>query len=183
MPLFSHRNPEPASQPPPPAPEPTSQGRSGSIFRRSREEPAAPPNIPPAQQNSSSTPFGSIFGGRRSSIERDNASIASTNSGSVLHRGRNSPPNQDPTIRAARQKVFDAEHAERAADEALLQARSAVREARDHVKVLEREAEAESVLPLIKCMIETHSIISLLEPREQGPNKQSCKMSVSLLKG
>ena len=142
MPLFSHRNPEPANQPPPPAPEPTSQGRSGSIFRRSREEPA-PTNLPPAQQNSNTTPFGSIFGGRRSSIERDNASIASTSSGSVLHRGRNSPPNQDPTIRAARQKVFDAEHAERAADEALLQARTAVREARDHVKVLEREAAAE----------------------------------------
>ena len=146
MPLFGHRSSEPVNQPPPPAPEPTGNGRSGSIFRRSREEPAAPPpppNVPPAQQNPNNTPFGSIFGNRRSSVERDNASIASTNSGSVLHRGRNSPPNQDPAIRNARQKVFDAEHAERAADEALLQARAAVREARDHVKILEREAEAE----------------------------------------
>ena len=46
----------------------------------------------------------------------------------------------DPSIRAARQKVSDAEASEREADRALGQARAAVREAREHVKMLEREA-------------------------------------------
>ena len=40
----------------------------------------------------------------------------------------------------ARQKGSDAESSEREADRALGQARAAVREAREHVKMLEREA-------------------------------------------
>lgn len=51
----------------------------------------------------------------------------------------------DPTIAAARQKVSDAESFEREADHALNQARAAVREAREHVKILEREAVEECV--------------------------------------
>jgi len=46
----------------------------------------------------------------------------------------------DPTILAARQKVAEAEASEREADRALGQARLAVREAHEHVKMLEREA-------------------------------------------
>jgi CHAD domain-containing protein len=45
----------------------------------------------------------------------------------------------------ARDKVADAESAEQEADEALHAARVAVREARDHVKSLEREALEEYV--------------------------------------
>lgn len=44
---------------------------------------------------------------------------------------------------AARQKVSDAEESEKAADRALSQARNHVKEARDHVKFLEKEAEDE----------------------------------------
>jgi len=40
----------------------------------------------------------------------------------------------------ARQKVADAETAEREADRALNEARESVREAREHVRLLEREA-------------------------------------------
>ncbi|KAK0476731.1 hypothetical protein IW261DRAFT_1566806 [Armillaria novae-zelandiae] len=46
----------------------------------------------------------------------------------------------NPTILAARQKVKDASNAERDADLALSQARNSVKEAREHVKNLEREA-------------------------------------------
>jgi len=50
----------------------------------------------------------------------------------------------DPTITGARQKVSDAEAFEREADRALMQARGAVREAREHVRILEREALEEA---------------------------------------
>ena len=53
--------------------------------------------------------------------------------------------NEDPSITAARQRVTDAEAAERDADRALSQARVAVREAREGVKRLEREAAEELV--------------------------------------
>ncbi|MCJ1412282.1 hypothetical protein MMC19_006375 [Ptychographa xylographoides] len=50
---------------------------------------------------------------------------------------------EDPSISAARSRVATAEQAERDADRALQQARVAVREARDGVKRLEREAAEE----------------------------------------
>jgi hypothetical protein len=49
----------------------------------------------------------------------------------------------DKTISAARQKVAEAENAEKEADKALHNARVAVKAARDHVKILEREAAEE----------------------------------------
>lgn len=54
---------------------------------------------------------------------------------SLLHR-----QHEDPSIQAAREQVLRAEAAEREADKALMAARKAVKEARDHVKRLEREA-------------------------------------------
>ncbi|KAF9497979.1 hypothetical protein BDN71DRAFT_1386602, partial [Pleurotus eryngii] len=48
---------------------------------------------------------------------------------------------QDPTIRSARQNVSDAETAERDADLTSVQDRISVKEAREHVKVLEKGAE------------------------------------------
>lgn len=60
----------------------------------------------------------------------------------VLH-GNNGKFSNDPTIVAARQKVSDAEEAERQADRALIDARTAVREAKQHVKNLEKEVEEE----------------------------------------
>lgn len=68
---------------------------------------------------------------------------------SVLrNNGKNRFANE-PSILAARQKVADAEVAERDADAALAQARAAVKEARHHVQVLEREAEEEYVPVLL----------------------------------
>jgi len=46
----------------------------------------------------------------------------------------------DQTLLSTRAKVGEAEAAERSADAALYTARSAIREAKDHVKSLEREA-------------------------------------------
>lgn len=46
---------------------------------------------------------------------------------------------KDPSIVAARQKVADAQAAEKSADKALIDARSAVKEAVQHVKRLEKE--------------------------------------------
>lgn len=84
-----------------------------------------------------------LFGSRRRSNTpvRDghtNGTNTSPRRG-LLHRS-DAP---DSSIIAARERVMGAEAAERDADRALLQARAAVREARDHVKRLEREAAEE----------------------------------------
>jgi hypothetical protein len=50
---------------------------------------------------------------------------------------------EDPSIVGARERVLQAETAEREADRALMQAKASVREARNHVKLLEKEAEEE----------------------------------------
>ncbi|KAF2809415.1 uncharacterized protein BDZ99DRAFT_28307 [Mytilinidion resinicola] len=67
------------------------------------------------------------------------------NSGTgLLHR------HEDASIESAKQSLFRAEKAERNADEALNQAKIAVRNAREHVKRLEREAAEEARLAKIK---------------------------------
>ncbi|KAK7900798.1 hypothetical protein LTR67_003082 [Exophiala xenobiotica] len=58
--------------------------------------------------------------------------------------------NEDPSILDARQRIASAEAAERDADRALMQARTAVRDAKEHVKRLEREAAEEARLAKIK---------------------------------
>ncbi len=65
------------------------------------------------------------------------------------HHGlfRNKNP-EDPAISAARDRVFHAEEAERAADKALYASRLAVQDARNNVKELERDAKEEYVTPL-----------------------------------
>jgi hypothetical protein len=85
----------------------------------------------------------SIFGSRRRSTTpvRDgytNGTNTSPRRG-LLHRN----DAEDASIIAARERVMGAEAAEREADRALLQARAAVREAREHVRRLEREAAEE----------------------------------------
>jgi hypothetical protein len=69
-------------------------------------------------------------------------SVRSGSSGGFFSFGNHNNSN-DPTILAARQKVQDAEAAEKEADRALMAARAMVKEAKDHVKMLEREAEEE----------------------------------------
>jgi len=50
---------------------------------------------------------------------------------------------EESSIFAARQKVADAENAENVAGDALRQARNAVREAKEHIRMLEDEAREE----------------------------------------
>ncbi|KAK1222766.1 hypothetical protein PQX77_014375 [Marasmius sp. AFHP31] len=92
---------------------------------------------------------GGLFGsGRRSSSSdrssshspRGSGSVRSGGSGGFLGFGGNRSIGNDPSIMGARQKVEEAERAEREADQALNLARASVREARDHVKFLEKEA-------------------------------------------
>jgi len=68
-------------------------------------------------------------------------------SGGLLRRKQKS---EDPSIAAARERVLRAEQAERDADSALQRARNSVRDAREHVKRLESEVEAEAKAARIK---------------------------------
>lgn len=97
--------------------EPTRQRKSG-IFSRSRS----------SLTDTNNHNNGSSFFARRSPHSDDSTS-------SRVHK--------DPSIVAARQKVTDAQAAEKAADKALSGARTAVREAVQHVKNLEKEIQGE----------------------------------------
>ncbi|KAJ6498832.1 hypothetical protein C8R45DRAFT_980148 [Mycena sanguinolenta] len=153
MPLFKQQpnEPEPVAQP----------NRKGTLFSRRRSlspEPAPNNN----SNNNNTAQRRGIFGGRSSMDSNGNnntngngqvgrsGSIMSGNSarsgGSFFARGggANFDVHKDPTVMAARQKLTHAENAEAEADRALFQARAMVREAKDHVRVLEREAAAEA---------------------------------------
>ena len=81
---------------------------------------------------------------RNSETDAEKPSRRSSTSGSRRRGflpGRMS--SQDPTISVAREKVALAEKAEKEADKALLSAKKAVKAARDHVRVLEKEAAQE----------------------------------------
>jgi hypothetical protein len=82
-----------------------------------------------------------MFGRRHSFSPAENTTTTTTTTSSprygFLHR------HEDPSIVTARERVLGAEAAERDADRALMQARAAVREAREHIKRLEREAAEE----------------------------------------
>lgn len=56
----------------------------------------------------------------------------------------------DPSTRAAHERVLTAEAAEREAEKALQHSRNMVRDAKDHVKRLEREAAEEARLARMK---------------------------------
>lgn len=139
MPLFgTHREPTP-----PPQPEP----QSGGFFSRNKQ--TTPPSF---ATNDAPARHGSLFSRRRShSSERtsptNNDANSSRSGGGFFSLRRSSSGefsghtiSHDPSIVAARGKVSDAEAAEHQADQALNAARKAVREARDHVRILEREA-------------------------------------------
>ncbi|KAJ6587117.1 hypothetical protein DFH09DRAFT_910173 [Mycena vulgaris] len=148
MPLFKSH---PVQEPEPVVEHPT---RKGSIFARNRS--ISPEPVPPTTHNRG------FFSRRRSSddsslghhssgsdrINRGNSvrsgTASSTRSGGGFFAGRDTfNVHKDPTIVAARGKVTSAEKAEHDADRALLQARAMVREARDHVRILEKEAAEE----------------------------------------
>ncbi|KAF3386807.1 hypothetical protein F1880_001692 [Penicillium rolfsii] len=92
-----------------------------------------------------------LFGSRASHSSHSSyssgsgASLNNSRRHGLLHR-----THEDPSIIAAREQVLRAETAEREADKALIASRKAVKEARDHVKLLEREAAEEARLAKIK---------------------------------
>lgn len=85
---------------------------------------------------------GSIFNRSRSPLSETDSTNTARSRGSFFARHSVDGFNmhKDPSIIAARQRITDAESAEKAADRALHQAKQAVREAREHVKHIEREA-------------------------------------------
>ncbi|KAH8691458.1 hypothetical protein BGW36DRAFT_388367 [Talaromyces proteolyticus] len=103
------------------------------------------------QDTSPDSHRGRFFNSRRNESPATTASISNgsmKHSNSVLHRS--GFHREDPTIAAAREQVNLAEGAERAADKALVAARQAVKDAREHVKRLEKEAAEEARLAKIK---------------------------------
>ena len=167
MPLFSRNaEPEPARAPEPVYEQPPKKhGLFGS--RRSQEvaQPVQPvyeerpkkhglfgrrspsPSPSSSTRNTSST--------RRTSPDRDGgifrrSTDASSHRG-ILHRSfGNGNADLDPSIVHARERVMVAETAEKEADRALMAARESVREAREHVRRLELEAEEEARRAKIK---------------------------------
>ncbi len=71
--------------------------------------------------------------------------VGATNGVGHTHRHGFMRNGEDASITSARERVLQAEAAEREADRALVQSRAAVRNAREHVKHLEREAAEEQV--------------------------------------
>ncbi|KAK3342092.1 hypothetical protein B0T25DRAFT_586144 [Lasiosphaeria hispida] len=156
MPFFS-RNPEPVEQP---APQPINEerGKRHGLFGSRHQEPVNEPT--PVAQPVQEKRHG-LFGRRSPSPTPSNvtrntvSSDASTTSGhrsSILHRsfGNGSLSEVDPSIVQARERVMSAEAAERDADRALLAARESVRQASEHVRRLELEAEEEARRAKIK---------------------------------
>lgn len=118
-----------------------------------------PEPLPPSPSSRRRTLFGSRRSVDDSSTHRTDtyypdrstrSSPASTSSGGFFSRGRFSDTSSDrsfgwsskdeSSLLATRQKIADAENAESVADDALRQARKAVREAKQHIRILENEA-------------------------------------------
>jgi len=88
-----------------------------------------------------------LFSSSRTSVDRNGNTVdtSPTRRGNKLGGliGRN---REDPSIIAARERVIQAEVAEKEADRALLEAKAASRSAREQTKILEREAAEEARL-------------------------------------
>jgi hypothetical protein len=161
MPLFGHRTTETTAT----TPDPPVEQRSSMFSRRS--DPVEEQEVPSESRNGS-RPFhrNSMFSRRSDPVEEQDVANESRNGSRPFHRNsmfsRRSDPveeqdvanesrtgsrlfhrNEDSSITAARHRIGAAEAAERDADRALMQARAAVRQAREHVKILEREAAEE----------------------------------------
>jgi hypothetical protein len=110
------------------------------LFSNKHEQVPVQQTAPP--RNSTSSVNGERRGlfNRRNSPDQVPVQNTQTNnhSGGLFHRNTH-----DPSIVQAKQRIADAELAERNADRALIQARAAVRDARNDIKRLEREAAEE----------------------------------------
>jgi hypothetical protein len=128
---------------------------TASSSRQSRRDTST--KTAPEPQTQSQRSGGGFFSSSRhdksptaASTKTSSSNNSTSNNGikhstSLLHRNR-----EDPSISAAREQVVMAEGAEHAADRALVAARQAVRDAREHVKRLEKEAAEEARLAKIK---------------------------------
>lgn len=134
MPLFRNTwDNQPSREPEPLPPSPPPNKRSGFFgSRRSTDHSPTRPSDTYTNGNSRHSPTNSSSGGF---FSRRRSSDETTSDRSFGRSGR-----QESSIVSARQKVADAENAERHAGDALKRARSAVREARQHVRILENEA-------------------------------------------
>lgn len=147
MPLFTSRRNNTSSTAPSVTPP---SRRRGIISRRSRS-----PGYAEDHSGSNLSRSQDSYGSGRS---RSNEGHEERRSRGLFGRRRSLPSDrkgnlaQDQTLLNARSKVADAEAAERGADAALNAARSAVREAKDHMKMLEREALDECGFPRLSEM-------------------------------
>lgn len=120
-------------------------GHHDSTSKHSVKGPATPPAPAPVAKDTTHRHSG-LFGSRSS---KQTSPTRTTNTVSSVHTNGSTGSHrtsllhkevEDSSITAARERVMSAEAAERDADKALLMAKNAVREAREHVKRLEREA-------------------------------------------
>jgi len=151
MPLFRSRSPVPEDAPP------VEEPRQHSLFSRNRESTTnvTPPAEEPrhhglfSRNRNSTSSEPSIASNHSSRTNTTTATAATASSGrrshNFLRRDR-----EDSSITAAREQVRSAEVAEADADRALMNARQAVKEAREHVRRLEMEAAEEARLAKIK---------------------------------
>ncbi|KAI1181207.1 hypothetical protein F4777DRAFT_573278 [Nemania sp. FL0916] len=136
MPFFSHRRPEDeVVEEPAPLPE-----KKHSLFSSRNRTPS-----PPVSQARSSISSNSRHSDATSNPSRHRSVLSRT-----FGHGNSSNPDIDPSILQARERVMNAENAEREADRALDAARLRVREARAEVKRLELEAAEEARRAKIK---------------------------------
>ncbi|KAF2183405.1 hypothetical protein K469DRAFT_710919 [Zopfia rhizophila CBS 207.26] len=92
----------------------------------------------------------SIFSRRRSSSPSLTSPSTTTSTSPKRHSGLLHRHAEDASIIAARERVIQAEAAEKEADRALVATKNAVKDAREHVRKLEREATEEARLAKIK---------------------------------
>ncbi|KAK1776463.1 hypothetical protein QBC45DRAFT_395218 [Copromyces sp. CBS 386.78] len=142
MPLFSrHAEPEPAPAPVHHEPAPKRHSLFGGGSSRHNRSPSP----------GSSPTYSSASDRRHRSTSRDSSS---GHKPSLLSRtfgnGHSTSHQVDPSIVQARERVMMAESAERDADRALMAARESVRQAREHVRALELEAQEEARRAKIK---------------------------------
>ncbi|KAF8199897.1 hypothetical protein K438DRAFT_1822750 [Mycena galopus ATCC 62051] len=113
------------------------------LFKQ-HQEPEPRNSVDSNRNNNNNNNNGNGNVGRSGSIMSGNNSVRSGGSGFFGRAPNNFDVHKDPTVMAAREKLTHAENAEAEADRALFQARAMVREAKDHVRMLEREAAAEA---------------------------------------
>jgi len=100
--------------------------------------------LPPRHQSNARS--NSFFRRRgSSSVSRTDHKNNTRHNGGFFGMGRKNHIKDDPSIRGAREKVAEAEKAEKEADRALNEARKRVQLARHHVQSLEREVVDECV--------------------------------------